>query len=142
VSGRNVFDKAGRIRYMVFMRLFWLTVLVCFLSVSTHEAVAHAGTCTCAAGFADKHHDGGSKPGDSADTDDDHHGSDSHGHFRGAVSAPAKPIITDLVMLGTPVAFNSIGILPQEHLSLSLRWVVGLPAQDLPRYLSAQSLLL
>jgi len=123
------------------MRVFWLIVLVCFLWVSTHEVVAHAGTCTCAAGFADRHHDGESESDDSAATDGDHHGSDSHGHFRGAVSAPAKPVIKNLVMLGTPVVFDPIGIPPQEHLSLSLRRVFRPPAPDLPRYLSAQSLL-
>lgn len=126
----------------MFMRWFWLAVLVCFVSVSTHEVAAHAGTCSCAAEFAGKHRDEEARPDDSPDTHDGHHDGDSHGHFGGAVSAPAKPIIKILVLPGTPVVFHSFGVLPQEHLFIALRRALGPPAPGLPRYLSAQSLLL
>jgi hypothetical protein len=124
------------------MRLLWLMVIVSFLWVSTHELVAHASPCTCGAGCADRHRGEESNPGHAADKDNDHHDCDSHGHFRGAVSAPAKPMIKNFVMPGLPVAFDLIGIYPREHLLLPQRWVLRSPPQDLPRYLSAQSLLL
>ena len=124
------------------MRLFWVIVLVCFLWVSTHEAVAHAGPCACPTESAGEHHDGEPQSADSSDTDDDHHGCDSHGHFRGAVSTHAQSINKDLAMPATPVTFDSIGIHPQEHLLISLNRVFSPPARDVPHYLFAQTLLL
>jgi hypothetical protein len=129
------------------MRWFWLTVLVCFVWVSTHEAVAHAHVCGNPAESAssrhDRHADGTSTPDDPADADDDHHGHDSHEHFQGAVSAaPVKPIIKTLLVPGLPVTFESIGAHASGHSFLRLRQAFRLPANEPPRYLSAQTLLL
>lgn len=124
------------------MRLLWLIVLVCFLGVSMHEVVDHAGPCTCATESTGDHHDTETGPADSPHTDEDHHGGDSHGHFRGAVSAPTQSINKDLAMPAAPVVFDAIGIQPQEHLVIWREWSVHPPARDLPQYLSAHSLLL
>jgi len=141
-GGHNAFDMTRRLQYTVFMRLFWLTVLVCFLWVYMHEAVAHVDVGECAEDSAGRHHDEGSQSGDCADSHDDHHGSDCHEHFRGAVAALAKPVIKDLGMPGLPVPFASRGMPPQEYLLLLLGRGLCPPAPDPPRYLSAQTLLL
>jgi hypothetical protein len=128
------------------MRLFWITVLGSFLWVSTHEVAAHAGICTDPAGSGNECCDAQaielSRSGGSAGTDADHHGCDSHGHFRGAVNIPVRSIIKTPLMLAAPVVFDSIGVHPPEHPLLSMRRVFRPCAQqDLPRYLSARCLL-
>lgn len=127
------------------MRLFWLTVLGCFLWVAAHEVVAHAGSfCDPAATPArcfDEHNHDSSTPDDPGNADDDHHGCDSHRHLQDSV-VPAKPVAKPVMTLETPVVFDSVGTHPQEHLLLSLTRVLYPPAQEPPRYLSAQTLLL
>ena len=124
------------------MRLFWLTVLGCFLWVSTHEVVDHAGSfCDTAGSCLHGHSRGFSTPDDPADADDDHHDCDFHRHLQESV-VPVKPVAKPMMTLGTPVVFDAIGIHPQEHLLLSLTRVLSPSAHDPPRYLSAQTLLL
>jgi len=127
------------------MRLFWLTVLGCFLWVSTHEVVDHAGSFCSPAAAAERCLDGhdhdSATPDDPADADDDHHDCDSHRHLQDSV-VPAKPIAKPVMTLETPVVFDSVGTHPQEHLLLSLTRVLYPPEQDPPPYLSAQTLLL
>jgi hypothetical protein len=128
------------------MRWFWLTVLGSFLWMSTHEVVDHAGVPPDPAGLAhacpDEHSVEPSLPGDPMDTDDDHRGHDSHGHFHGVIGAPVKPMIEALVLPGPPMPFDSIDIRASEHSLLRTEETFRLPAKDPPRYLSAQTLLL
>lgn len=127
------------------MRLFWLTVLGCFLWVSTHEVVDHAA-CFCdtadtAGTCFDGHSCDFSTPGESADADDDHHDCDSHRHLQDSV-VPARPVGKTVMMPGPLVIFESVGIHPQQYLLPSLTRLLYSPLQDPPRYLSAQTLLL
>ena len=127
-------------------RLFWLMTGICFMWVSTHEAVAHVD-CACNHGeavgaYPDDHTARSTSPDDSHHPEDDDHDGDSHGHFRGAVDVPVKTTLMARPAFLTTVEADTTAIPSQWSLSCSWRQASHFLVTGPPHYLRAQSLLL